>query len=183
MWYAPLVTTEPTGSAVSLEDTKARLRVDSDDDNTVIQQLIDEVTQKAETYCNLYLQVREVEIMCDGWSDFCRMPVGPLAANAVQSITYVDSDGANQTLPSAVYELRPDGLEAELVLADGASWPGIMTGSRITVALNAGYAALPLDVRLALYEQIADRYENRETKSAGGFSSWDALLINYRRGD
>lgn len=162
MWYAPTVITAASGLVVSLSDVKARLREDASDEDALIQDLISEVTRAAESYCNIYLQQRTVDVLCDDWGDLCRLPVGPLASDAVQSISYVDPDGVSQTLDAAAYELRLNGLDAEIRLPVGASWPSIETGSRVTARLQAGYAELPLDVRLALYEQIATRFEHRE---------------------
>lgn len=185
MWYAATVTTAPAGLVVAVADVKTRLRVDTADDDASIQGLIEETAQEAESYCNLFLRRQTLDIVCDCWADLERLPVGPVPAGGINSIGYTDPDGNAQTVAVEDYELRLiglKGLEAQIKPVYGLSWPSIQTGSRITIGLDAGYDALPLDVRLAIYERIAERYENRETRAAGSFSSWDAMLINYRRG-
>lgn len=182
MWYSSTVVTDLDEEILSPDEAKARCRVDSSDDDAVIGGLIEEVIVEAETYCNIRLRRREVVSMCDSFADFGRMPEGPLAADAVLSISYVDPSGIAQTLPDSSYELRVDGLDSSILRRSGLAWPAKQHGSRISVTLIVGFETLPADIRLALLLKIAERYERREPASRQGMSDWDALLVNYRRG-
>ncbi len=94
-----------------------------------------------EAYCGTRLASQTVSIKCDGFSDFVRLSESPV--QSVSSVSYVDASGATQTLSADVYELRSDGLEAAIVLKYGQAWPSIRQGSRITVTVVVGYAAVP----------------------------------------
>lgn len=67
-----------------------------------------------------------------------RLPLPPL--QSVSGITYLDPDGATQTLAASVYTVLA-GERAEVELAYGQSWPAIRTQSRaIAVTFVCGWA-------------------------------------------
>lgn len=182
MWYASVVTTAAATLPVSLAMVKQRCRVDTNDEDELLGDLIDEVTAHAERYCNLRIMPQTVAAKCDGFRDFHRLPDGPLSEESGPIISYTDVDGAEQTVDPEIYELRVDGLEASIVLRFGKSWPAIRFGSRITMEVEAGYGDVPYDIRTAILFRIAQLYEHRENSPAPDWTEFDALLCNYRRG-
>ena len=96
------------------------------------------------------------------------------------AITYVDTDGATQTLSTDVYELRANGLEASIVLKYNQSWPSIQPGSRITVTATLG-AAAPEAVVQAMLTFIDDTFHKRDHAKIGDWTVLDVLLFNHRR--
>lgn len=180
MWYPPKVTQAPTTEALTLDETKRRLRVDFPDDDEDIGAMIEAALDHVERYCGTVITPRTIEVKCDGWSDLSRLPVAPV--QSVSSISYVASDGSVATLADTEYELRNDDLEVSIVPRTGKVWPARQSGSRITLTVVAGYATAPAAVKQAMLLHIADSYEIRENKSAGDYTAFDALLANYRRG-
>lgn len=180
MWYPTKVTIPATSEPVTTEEAKRRLHVDFADDDADIDLLIESARDHIEKYCNVRFASQTVEMKCDGFCDLARLPEAPVTS--VSSITYVDTDGATQTLATSVYELRADGLDAEIVRKYGQQWPPIQIGSRITVTAVVGYAEAPAAVKHAALLFIADAYENRENAKLDDWTALDALLSNYRRG-
>lgn len=180
MWYPTKVITPATSEPVSLEEAKRRLHVTFDDDDEDIKLMISSMRDHAEKYCNTRFASQTVEMRCDGFCDFARLPEAPVAS--VTSIVYVDTDGNDQTLADTVYELRNDNLEVAIVTKYGQRWPATRSGSRIVVTAVVGYPAAPDAVRHAILLNIIDAYENRENAELDDWTAFDALLCNYRRG-
>ncbi|KSV79572.1 hypothetical protein N185_00150 [Sinorhizobium sp. GW3] len=172
--------TPATSEPVTAEEAKRRLHITFDDDDADIDLMIKSARDHAEKYCNVRFSSQTVEMKCDGFCDFVRLPEAPVAS--VTSIAYVDTDGNDQTLADTVYELRNDGLEVAIVTKYGQQWPAIRSGSRIVVTAVVGYSAAPAAVKHAILLNIADAYENRENAELDDWTAFDALLCNYRRG-
>nr|WP_234844172.1 hypothetical protein [Sinorhizobium meliloti] len=154
--------------------------MDFADDDADIDLLVKSARDHIEKYCNVRFASQTVEMKCDGFCDLRRLPEAPVSS--VTSIKYIDADGVEQTLADSVYELRADGLEAEIVTKYGQQWPPIRIGSRITVTAVVGYAAAPPAAKHAALLWIADAYENRENAKLEDWTALDALLCNFRRG-
>jgi hypothetical protein len=107
-----------------------------------------------------------------------RLPIAPVSD---VDIEYVATDGTEQTVLDAAYELRADGLAASVVPAYGQNWPATRPGSRITVTAIVGYETLPASIRHAMLLWIAEAYLNRENAETPEWTAFDALLTNYRR--
>lgn len=180
MWYPTKITVAATTEPVTTTDAKRRLHVDFTDDDADIDLMIKSARDHAEKYCNVRFASQTVEMKCDAFCDLARLPEAPVSS--VTSISYVDTDGAAQTLATSVYELRADALEAAIVTKYGQQWPAIQIGSRITVTAVVGYSDAPPAVKHAILLFIADAYENRENAELDDWTAFDALLSNYRRG-
>jgi uncharacterized phiE125 gp8 family phage protein len=182
MWYPANITVAASAEPITLEQARVQCRVepsdtDFDDD---LNQLIKAARSHVETYCGTRFASQTVEIKADGFVDFVRLPEAPVIS--ITSITYNDTDGSTQTLPTSVYELRADGLETAIVLKTDQSWPSIQSGSRITVTAVVGYTAAPDSVVHAMLIFIAEHFDTKENAVAGGQTHIDALLSNHRRG-
>lgn len=177
MWHpaADEVTAEP----VTLEEAKAQLRADLDDEHALIEGLIAAARAHVEAYCNQMFAAHAMTWACDGFADLSRLPAAP--AISVTSIGYVDLSGEAQTLPVEVYALRPDGLNPNVTLTPGQAWPQIQAGSRITLIGEFG-ASCPKDVKYAILLLIGEDGEDRGNKARPVWTTVDALLSNHRRG-
>lgn len=183
MWYAATAVPEDDAPPIiDIDVVKTRLRVDFPDDDDLLAAMLDEATAYVEKYCNVRLGRQILTCRCDRFSDFDRLPEGPLSAGAIQSITYVDRAGTAHILDPATYDLRVNGLESSIVLKQGRPWPAVRYGELITVIMAAGYAALPPDIRDAILVRIATRYRNPENAAADAWTEVDSLLVNHRRG-
>lgn len=185
MWHAPTVSVAPAAEPVTADQARQWARVDEGDTayDADLDVLVAAARAHVEQYTGTKLVTQTIQVLCDYFSDFARLPLGPV--QSISSVAYVDTEGATQTLATSVYELiklDPSGVEARIALKYGQSWPAQTPGSRITVTLVAGYATVPEDVTLALRMLISDRFHDRENPAAAGWHAVDSLLSNHRRG-
>ena len=183
MWYGATIATPASDKIVTDAEAKAHLRVDHEDENSLIGALRDAACNHVELYCGVRFNTQTLTLKCDAFSDFARLPEGPIAS--ISSISYLDTDGASQTLAGTVYELRANGYESAIVLKYNQAWPFIRPGSQITVTAVAGAAAAPADVKAATLLLIGHLYQNREAAAEALAvlpMGVDALLANHRRG-
>jgi len=195
MWYPSTVTVAPGAEPVTLDDVRKQLRVYdfTDDDDFLTGVLIPAARDYVEKYCGTRFATQTLVMKCDGFADFAKLPEAPV--QSVTSITYIAVDGTITTLPTSVYELRNDGLEASINLQYAQVWPSPQPGSRITVTAVVGYDAAPPAVAQAMLLLITTDYDNRENgllnnegrtvpPGATWLAGWthvDSLLANYRR--
>jgi uncharacterized phiE125 gp8 family phage protein len=174
-WYPATVTTPPTDEPVSVEEARIQTKWDDSNANDAALAIYTASARAhVEAYCGTPIAARTISIQCDAFADFARFPVVPV--QSIESIGYVDSDGADQTLDASVYELRVDGLSASIALKVGQSWPAIQSGSRVTVSAVVGYGEVPPDIKHAILLLVGQSDSGRETEPAGAH----ALLVNHR---
>lgn len=186
MW-SPVTIAAPATEPISVANAKAHARIDGTDEDTLIPVYIAAARDHVELYCGVrFAQRTGVALKCDSFDDLARLPEAPVTA--VSGITYIDTDGATQTLSTDVYELRDNGIEASVVLKYNQVWPAIQAGSRITVTATIGSATVPGAVTSALLLLFGHLYANREAVSVGaGIVATEVpmavtdLLSNYRR--
>jgi uncharacterized phiE125 gp8 family phage protein len=85
----------------------------------------------------------------------------------VESITYVDIDGATQTLDSSLYQVDTSYIMGRIVPASGAVWPAVTVQPQcVTITYLAGYgntaASVPQPLVEAIYSLACDIYEHPE---------------------
>jgi uncharacterized phiE125 gp8 family phage protein len=118
-----------------------------------------------------------------------RIPLPPL--QTVSSITYVDTNGATQTLAPSVYQVvNKRNQVSEIVEAYGQTWPTTRDQPQaVTVEFIAGYGDAGTDVEPAIQHAIklavSEWYENRESVVVGQAvnrlpMAFDALIAPYR---
>lgn len=158
MWYPASVTTPPTSEPVTVAQAKQQCGVVTSDSasNAAFARFIATERGYVEKYCGIKIMPQTVTMKCDNFCNFERIPVAPI--QSVTSITYVDVDGASQTLDPATYEVRADGFETSIVLQFGQSWPTIRRGSRITVIAVAGFVAVPSELESAILLRISGKF-------------------------
>jgi uncharacterized phiE125 gp8 family phage protein len=179
MWY-PATITGPVTEPVTAAEVKAQANVDFADDDVLVTRLIAVARNHAEMYCSTRIPSQTAVMKCDSFADMARLSEAPV--QSVTSITYMDVDGATQTIADTVYELRADGLEASIVLKPERAWPAIQPRSRVTLTAVVGYADVPPAIKHAMLLFIAGGYAERENSKDEGWTVFDSLLCNYRRG-
>lgn len=179
MWYPAEVTDTPENEPISLPEAKKQVHAEyHTDDDEHLERLIASARDHAERYTGTRIAEQIVTVKCDCFTEFAWFPETPVQS---VTITYVDTDGATQTLADTVYELRSDGLDASIVLKYGQTWPTIQLGSRISVTAVVGYETAPPAIKQALLLLVADGFEQREPSKVDGRTAADDLLSNFRR--
>lgn len=180
--------TAPAAIAVSFEEAVNHLRIDEME--KLVENLIAVATKHLDGrdgWLGRALVTQTWDLTLDAFPDCIRVPLPPL--QQVTSITYVDSNGASQTLAAENYTVSP--REPALIYpAYGTSWPSTRCQrDAVTVRFTAGYgdaaSDVPLPIRHALLLIIGHFYEHREAVMIGAAPmelplAVDALLYPYR---
>jgi hypothetical protein len=102
-WLEPEVTVAPTAEIVTLDEAKAHLRVDDSDSDDADQRLYSRpAITHVEQYTGLALTERRRSFCAPGALKMHLPPAGSAGARRWTRITYVDLDGARQTLVSGL---------------------------------------------------------------------------------
>ena len=176
MWRSPVVTSAAAAEPLTLTQVKDHLRVDHDDQDTLITALLASMREHVEAYTATRMVTQTLTLRCEEWADLDALTIGPV--QSITSIVYVDTDGANQTLSTDVYEGQLQGLEPRIVLKYGQTYPTIREGSLITVVAVVGYGVAgtqPEGVLHAIKMLIEEGYDGIDRRA-----TVDALLCNHR---
>lgn len=159
---------------ISTAEAMSHLRLDADDPYLdALPAYITAARQTVEQYLNASVAVQERTLVLDAFPPACiALPNGPLIS--VTSVSYVDTDGATQTLDSSKYVTRSLPLEDGLFPAFGESWPATQAiPGAVTITYQSGMmTGSPLmlphqDIRAAILLTIGDLWENREGQFVG----------------
>lgn len=189
MWSAATLVTPPAEPAIALADAKTFVRIEAEvtDFDTELAAFASAATEQIETMCSIRLAPQVVELFADEWADLARLPIGPVTD--VVSVHYLDSDGAEQLLDDALYELAGAGLATSIRPVAGASWPSGLrdAAGAIRVQLTAGYDELPRPLWAAALYLTSDLFAFRETAVVGTVAAKvpmsatvEAMLTNFR---
>ena len=187
------VTTPPSSEPISLAEAKAHLRVDTADEDPLIQNLIAAAREACEEWCGRSFVTQTLTLTLDrfpspsltapgpetAWSGSFRndgtieLPRPP--AISLTSITYIDTNGASQTLSSSGYKLDLASQPARLAPAFGTSWPATRDEiASVVIVYSAGYgaaSAVPARAKAAILLLLGTLYENREDAVVGSIVS------------
>ncbi|HEV7283407.1 MAG TPA: head-tail connector protein [Kaistia sp.] len=177
--HVTVVTPPGAEAIVTLADAKQHLRVDSSDEDILIQGLISAACEWIDgpngwvgrSFGN---QTLEARFSCFP-SDYIVLPYGPVVD--VASIKYLNTSGAEQTMPSADWVKLSDG---RLTPAATASWPALYSNREaVRVSYDAGYAdgKVPAAVRAAVLLTVDYLFQNRGATADGALTSGSILAL------
>jgi uncharacterized phiE125 gp8 family phage protein len=164
-------TVAPAKEPITVPQAKTHLRVDTDDENSLISSLIVTARRMAEAYTSRQLITATYTL---DMNDFpygygvIWLPRTPLGA--VSGITYVDTAGDTQTLATTVYEAISNDTTAKIVLKPAQDWPSVQSDkyNAATVTFTAGYGSDPADVpetvQSGMLILIGELFENRDVQ-------------------
>ncbi|NGO51618.1 head-tail connector protein [Allomesorhizobium camelthorni] len=166
MWTGVSVVTRPTGELITLARLKARLRIDHNDDDGLLADLIKGAIARVDgpsgIGCALMEQTWRKSMDC--FPCVIILPGAPI--KSIAAITYVDAEGATQTLDSADYRFDLDSEPVRIAPAYGTAWPStrhVIGAVKIDYRLGETEAAnVEQDLIDAVCLIVAHRYENRE---------------------
>jgi uncharacterized phiE125 gp8 family phage protein len=190
----PVLVTPPAEMPISLAEAKAHLRIDYDDENTLITRLIEAAVSHLDGISGVLgrcLITQSWRQDYDGFPDDRRMILPLRPVSAITSVMYYDAANALQTLSTSYYRLSAEAYAPTLILDPNLSWPtSYDRPDAVQVSFVCGYGAaantVPPSIRSALLLMIGDLYMNRETVARGGIGqvpmsvTVDRLLAPYR---
>jgi uncharacterized phiE125 gp8 family phage protein len=166
--YGLTLVTAPASEPVSLAVAKAHLRIDHDDEDALIASWIRAARQATESYTGRRWIEQDVRLTLAGFprcgSGQIRLPVQPVSE--ITGFTYLDADGAEQTLADGTgYQTWLDHNPPLVAPPVNGYWPQTQTGAiqAVTIAFTAGGDAgdVPEQVVAAILLTIGDWDKNR----------------------
>ncbi|MEO2044290.1 MAG: head-tail connector protein [Nitrospinaceae bacterium] len=171
----------PAEEPISLIEVKEHLRVENNEDDRLISNLITAARTQAEAFTQRPLITRTELIYVDSLS-----PCQEISSNlqSIERVNYYENDSQKE-LPSVDYRVDNTKIVGRIAESrNGSSWSGLLDAS---VEYICGYGLaqdVPQAIKQAMLLIIGDWYEMREETLVGvtskptGASS--ALLLNYR---
>lgn len=182
--------TPPTIKPVTLAEAKAHLRVDSSDEDAVIDLLIDVATAHVDGpngFLGRALVEQTWELVLDGFppvvggttccgttTNEIKIPIPPLIS--VENVVYYDAAGLPSVFPPSSYTV--DTVSEPGWIVPASDWPATFDGiNSVTIRFRAGYintanspptGTIPADIRGAILLYIGALYANREEVSTEG---------------
>lgn len=189
---ASVIITPADGYPIDVEAVRQQCRIDTEDeDGYITDVLIPAVCAMFEelTGCRLLSTVMEDRL--PGWPRSGRIDLAWGKVQGVTGVTYLDAEGAWQTLDPSLYQVNADALPGEVHRSSACLAPAIKCGPtslrvRYTAGLAAEPAGLPPNARLWLLLHVGHFYANREASASelkpllyanGLISAWQRTSI------
>ncbi len=168
--YALTVSVAPAIEPVSLAEMKLHLRVDHDEEDSLIAALITAAREQAEAFTNRALIEQTVVMKMDCFPDVIQLPKPPMIS--LTGIAYLDGAGISQTLSSSLYRVGSGHEPVRITKAYGQTWPETYdVEDAVTVTYKSGYGDAEIDVpasiRAAIKLMVEALYENRGDLTQG----------------
>ena len=151
---------------VTLAEAKLHLRVDHDDEDTLITNLIKVARELVEDGTWRTLLTTTWELRLDDWPSMpLKMPKAPL--QSITSIKYVNDAGVEATVASTVYDADTYSEPGRIFFKKDQAWPSVNLYERgaVRIQFKAGWlsaAEVPYKIKAAMLLLIGHLYENRE---------------------
>ena len=167
--------TPPVLEPVTLDQQKLHSRISTDADDSLIEGLIKAARQYVETAQRRQIITATWRLSLDQfpcWDLYLPVP----RLQSVVSITYVDTNGNEQTLDPSQYVTDTFREPGRLTPIFGLIWPPARwQANSVNVTFKSGYGDLPSNVpestRQAIKLLAGHWYENREAVAAGTLTS------------
>lgn len=160
--------TAPSVEPISTANAKAHLRVDTSDDDTLIDALVKAAREQAENFTRRALITQTWDMVLDGWPAGTAMPIPLPPLQSVTHVKYKDQDGSESTFSSGDYIVDTAVEPGRIVLGYNKSWPSgtLYPASPISVRFVAGYGDAATDVPESIIQamklMVGLWYEHRE---------------------
>ena len=156
----------PAAPVVTLEEAQLHVRSENAAEGPLLQSLVLAATAQAEAFCRRRFVTQRWRLTQSAFpASAIVVPHPPLAS--VESVAYVDPDGAVQGIDPAEYLVRTSEVPGEVVPAYGRAWPSARAEpDAVRVEFTCGYgdpAAVPDAIKRAVLLVVGTLYANRET--------------------
>ena len=159
--------TKPTIEPVTLDELKAHMRIDDDNDDAGLETYIAAARRAVERRTRCRLMNQTVELVRDVFPEY-RRDLNLLLGNvrSVDSVKYRDADGDETTMSTDDYVAVVD-VSPAVVRTKRRVWPTVSEDypQSIRVRMTCGYtmtASVDRTIKIAVMMLAAHWYENRE---------------------
>lgn len=161
--------TAPAAEPITLAEAKAHCRVDTSDDDTLIEGMIVAAREWVEDYVDRSLVTQQLTMKLDAFPTEVELPRPPMIASGTATavtITYTaDSSGVTASLSLSSCRVDRDSTPGVIRPLYASSWPShIFDKNAITITWWAGYgaaASVPQRVKAAMLMCVHELYEKR----------------------
>lgn len=186
--------TAPAKEPLTVQQAKDHLRLDHDEDDALLQDIIKAARVWVEGQTKRALLTQTWDYSIDGgWPykfgmPYIKLPLNPVAS--VTSITYVSGASPNPTLASSAYTVAARKHGSFIVPAYGVTWDTPRSvPDAVTVRFVAGESTCPKPLEHAIKLLVTHMYENREAVNTGQGQviadipyTLEAMISPYRPG-
>lgn len=162
----PEVITPAAGMIVSLEAAKLSLKEDSDDKDSLVTAWILGIEAYVEHYTGRAFVPRGMRLSLDAFPVNERGSSGVIfldhpPTSSVESINYLDADGATQVLDPQDYVVDLKSEPACIVIGAGKAWPTTLDRIHaVWVDFTAGYGnGMPRGVELFALAKLSEQFD------------------------
>lgn len=165
--FRPVRTVAPVNQPITRDLAKSHLAVGFDDDNALIDTYIAAVIDHLDGYSGILGRAminQTWEQSYRGWTQCMRLPFPDVSS---VTVSYLDQDGATQTVSSSLYEVLEDETSAYIRFKTGFTAPVFDddTAQPITVSMVTGYGStadsVPAGLRAGMLLLVGYMYQNR----------------------
>lgn len=167
MWNQLNRTADPSDLPLSIADLRMWLKLDLNDEDPLIYQLIQDAVDYVEGPHGIGIALMEQtwEQYLDCFPCVIRIPLGPV--QSVESIKYIDAQGDEQTLDESEYQVDTVSQPARVMPAFDKAWPNARHEmNAVTVEFKAGYDKVPGDLKRAMALLVGHWEENRSATTS-----------------
>lgn len=181
------IVVQPADEPVSLAEAKAQCSVDGTEFDILLTGIIAAARQRAEHETGRALITQTRELVLDAFPKAFVLRGAPI--QSLVSLTYIDAEGAEQTLDPQDTLLDKDSAPGYLVPAWGKAWPESRPEpNAVRVRYVCGYGgagAVPQGIKTWMLLAINSLFEQRGAFAAGGTAPlpdrfWDGFLDPFR---
>ncbi len=188
--HRPVRVTAPEMLPVSLEEVKKALRVDSADDDDMLESLIQSAVDHYEGWTGILgicLVEQTWRQTFDRFEQCLLVPLGPV--NAVEAISIRNAAGSETPVQASDYAVETNAAGRAVVrFADGFAMPNdVAERTAISVDYRAGWPivdnkpTVPADIRTAIIARVQIGYEQTATDAGKTIASMESALISKWR--
>ena len=166
--------TAPAAEPVDLDEAKLHLRVDINDDDTLIESLILLARRMSEGISNHRFVTQTWDIFMDAFpgSDTIHLPKSLSPLSSVTHIKYTDEDDNESTFADSNYVMDTYSDPGRIKLDKDSNWPSDtlteLNGVVIRVVVGYGNPAdIPQEFKQAIMLMVGHWYEYREQVTVG----------------
>jgi len=179
--------TPPAVEPVTLAEVKAHLRLDTNDEDTLLASLVRTARGYLEAETGLCLIVRPLRLYLDDWREGKVIQIARGPVQTVEAITVYDELGAPVEVDAAGYVLDGAARPARLILPARPETARALNG--IEIDFSAGFgesgADVPDTLKRALLLHVAAMYELRgvlslEDQPGAVPQGYERLVAPYR---
>ena len=176
------VDTPATTPIFTTAQAKTFLKVDTDADDTLIDNLVSAATESCQIYTNQYFIDTVVTQYSDNWNEVYTLYKSPV--DSVTHIKYYDSDDTLQTLSSSNYIVDKTSKPARIGVSVTGSLPSLADRiNAVEVKYTVGYGTASTDVpegiRTAIILTVGNWYQNRQSVITGRTATELPLSSQY----